>query len=626
MKRKLALASLVLLLAPVWAAAQERPLPLVARVGSAFPVPATGGNPTLEPSKRPGVGAESTLTLGIVVSQTGFDCGPLQGNGRTRETTGGDCGSPDQTRANNPIPGVTIIVENNPGGTLHRTTTDAEGRFTFRNLALGEYVLRFTQPGAAVTTGSSTRAGSAPWTPHVELTMEVTERGNVFRGKITEDQDPRPTDRACVTGRVTNASGGPETSCRADATLSDGSSVQEQSTRGHFRTRGRYAAATVRGLAVTARSNSSDVILQTRTNDEGEFAFRDLAPGEYVLAIAESGLTMDAGAASELRIVMSESGLASDPSDPSGNIYFIGTANGGVWKAPAGVTVELTREVTERGNTLYGRVSDNENPQDQLRTSNPISGVDIVVRKESPSPATTFQTTTDSGGAFSFANLAPGQYVLELVQSREIPGAELNLEVIAANNAPRSLDGSTIMYTGLELMWSPHVELKTQVTERGNILAGRVTNETTGKDCTGPPRTGLTLDAQQGNDQLRTGEPSRGTHVIIAQYSGIRFETTTDADGAFSFPNLAPGKYVLQFAQPATIPGAQWDLSVNENRIAIGGEGVQTWNPHVELRMKATQPGNVLTGRVTFEFDNNSDVARTTGRNCESVSRPRETR
>ena len=135
------------------------------------------------------------------------------------------------------------------------------------------------------------------------------------------------------------------------------------------------------------------------------------------------------------------------------------------------------------------------------------------------------------------------------------------------------------------------------------LLSGRVTNETTGKDCTGPPRTGLTLTAQQGNDLLRAGESIPGIDVVAKRNGRVMFKTTTDAAGAFSFRNFAPGEYVLEFAQPASGTPA---FGQAVTFVAL--------KPHVELTMEATRRGNVLTGRVTTEKLN---------ANCESVSRPR---
>lgn len=59
--------------------------------------------------------------------------------------------------ANNPIPGVDIIVQKKPGGQAMRATTDKEGKFVFASLAAGDYwlVVQQSQAKAAVNTTRS---------------------------------------------------------------------------------------------------------------------------------------------------------------------------------------------------------------------------------------------------------------------------------------------------------------------------------------------------------------------------------------------------------------------------------------------------------------------------------------
>ena len=47
-------------------------------------------------------------------------------------------------------------------------------------------------------------------------------------------------------------------------------------------------------------------------------------------------------------------------------------------------------------------------------TSNPIPGVDIIVRSDKGPPFQTARTTTDNAGNFSSANLEPGKHLLSV--------------------------------------------------------------------------------------------------------------------------------------------------------------------------------------------------------------------
>jgi len=61
---------------------------------------------------------------------------------------------------NDPIPGVDIIVEKNPGGTIVHIQTDANGTVTFRHLAPGKYVL--TIGGKSLVAAMDKLAPAAP--------------------------------------------------------------------------------------------------------------------------------------------------------------------------------------------------------------------------------------------------------------------------------------------------------------------------------------------------------------------------------------------------------------------------------------------------------------------------------
>src|SRR4030095_1589355 len=48
--------------------------------------------------------------------------------------------------------------------------------------------------------------------------------------------------------------------------------------------------AVVPKVTVTATNVATNIVTTTRTNDEGQYTFTALAPGEYVIEVAQSGL------------------------------------------------------------------------------------------------------------------------------------------------------------------------------------------------------------------------------------------------------------------------------------------------------------------------------------------------
>ena len=418
------------------------------------------------------------------------------------------------------------------------------------------------------------------------------------------------------------------------------------------------------GIDIIVRKKPGGTPSRTTTDAGGAFAFANLEPGEYELALGNGSSDPDAacGDAIHRRAAVTRNRVDGAPGqcarfvrgaqpiivsgiaqEPVTVIWYTGLEE--AWRPH----IEVTTEATASGNVLRGRISETAATErsagaggtevwldiDRVPTTrfddtdvvhvdrvwddtdivhvepgwaNPIPGIDVIVQKKPDGRP--LRTTTDAGGAFSFANLAPGRYLLELAQPREIPGARLKIYVTAVNDAPASMYDHTITYTGLEIAWSPHVNLNMEVTERGNVLAGRVTNDTTGRDCTSTPRTTLTQGDQGTQDQLRGG-PIPGVDVKL-KHGDRMFRATTDAHGALSFADLTLGQYVLELAQPASI--RETEFVVTENGFAINDKGVQkAWNPHVELKLVATERGNVLRGRIWNE---------TTGRDCSSGPRP----
>lgn len=50
--------------------------------------------------------------------------------------------------SNNPIPGIDVVVQKQPGGSIvARTTTDAKGEFTVKELPAGRYIIQVSGKG-----------------------------------------------------------------------------------------------------------------------------------------------------------------------------------------------------------------------------------------------------------------------------------------------------------------------------------------------------------------------------------------------------------------------------------------------------------------------------------------------
>jgi uncharacterized surface anchored protein len=142
----------------------------------------------------------------------------------------------------------------------------------------------------------------------------------------------------------------------------------------------------------------------------------------------------------------------------------------------------------------------------------------------------TLLATTDSTGAFSFTGLAAGAYVLSEVvpagytQTAPPAPGTFTVTLAAGQNPTGFLFGNRAAGTGLGLIsGTKYLDLNTN-----GIVDG--------------------ID-----------RPQEGIVFVLTDANGVTRQTTSAADGTFSFSNLPPGDYVLSEILPVnffqTFPG-----------------------------------------------------------------------
>jgi hypothetical protein len=277
------------------------------------------------------------------------------------------------------------------------------------------------------------------------------------------------------------------------------------------------------GAQVYIDSNNNGVFdagePQSITDSTGRYTLYNLAPGVPIV-VRETEPTP-----ANFRITHA----------PAGGFYTLTPTAGQVISASFGNTPTTP-------STIHGVVWNDLNANGNLDTGEPLlSGIQIYIdaNKNGVFDAGDTQSVTDANGAYSFPNLTVGTY-----QIRETLAAGSKI-----THAP-AVGFYTIALTGGQSVSASF----------GNVSPGRIY--------------GIAWKDLNGNGMLDIGEPGfPGVQVYLDINKDGTFDTgdilqTADANGKYSFDNLAPGNYVLREIVPSGYsvthaPAGYWALSLH---------------------------------------------------------------
>jgi hypothetical protein len=482
-----------------------------------------------------------------------------------------------------PLAGVTIVLTPAGGGTARTTVTDASGNFLFTGVAPGSYVLTEVVPtgfsetmpptdGIPVTLAAGgTSINNVFGNFHGILTGTVSGlKFNDLNGNGVRDAGEPGLSGVTITLSLTG------TTPRTVVTGSDGTfsftavpfgsySVSETVPAGFQQTAPAapgtltalvdFGHQTVAGLAFGNRAVPAiGSIAGTKFNDVNGNGTRD--PGEAGV----SGIT--------IRLTNSIGQVVSTTTDTSGNFSFTGLPagpyslsevlpSGSVQTLPgggAGIAITLTPGQNATG-FLFGNqvaapasiagVKFNDANGNRVRDAGETGMAGVSIQLKAPS-GQTLLATTDANGAFSFTGLAAGTYVLsEIVpagftQTAPPAPGTISVTVTAGQNATGFLFGNQV----------------TQGSGNGLVSGTKY----------------LDLDANGVLGGL--DRPQAGIVFVLTDANGVQRQTTSAADGTFSFSNLPPGNYVLSEILPAnffqTFPGTPTNPGTYKITLAPG--------------------------------------------------------
>ncbi len=249
------------------------------------------------------------------------------------------------------------------------------------------------------------------------------------------------------------------------------------------------------------------------------------------------------------------------PVDPGTYRVFVEARGFAVWHVPSPLAFEAgsTRDVEvvlDRGAVVRGRVVDAD-------TRAPIEGAVVLSETDAPSQIVPFDTDVEwmrdwlalarSGpdGRFEFPALSRGAHVLRATRVGFGAGWSQRLDLRDGSEAPAPVD--------VEIALAP-----------GGTVFGRVAHDD------GRPRAGAIVIASHMATDV--------SHSCLSYANAI-----TDADGAFSIVDLAPGMYVVLHA-PAPEESEAIDPLVIQVRVERGRA--------TEVHLPGRERGTRLTGRV----------------------------
>ncbi len=417
------------------------------------------------------------------------------------------------------ISGVTVTLLDALGNPVATTVTDANGYYSFNNLAPGTYAVQFSQPIGYIFSPNDqggSDAADSDVNPLTGITSNVTLVAGENNPTIDAGLYAQSPSKASLGDFVWN-----------DV---DNDGIQDATENG------------VPGVTVTLYAADGTTVISTTTTDAfGYYIFNDLTPGNYVVGFSN----YPAGyVASPQNMGNSYNNSDADPITGKTSVITL-LANTHNPTIDAGIH-NPTLPIGALGNYVWLDAD-----KDGIQDANEVGVAGVTVTLYDNSNVVLGTTTTDGQGFYIFNNLPAGDYK---VGFSDLPdGYTLTSQDIGANNGIDSDPNPATGLTGTITLGVGQVNL----TVDAGIHYGGGNNATASLgDIVWYD---LNLDGIQ--DAGEQGAP--GVTVTLYEADGITVirTTTTDALGNYLFTGLEPGGYVVGFSN---IPGGYTFSSANQ--------------------------------------------------------------
>jgi serine-aspartate repeat-containing protein C/D/E len=403
------------------------------------------------------------------------------------------------------LAGVTISLWKKVGGvwqnTGNTTQTNAQGEYRFGtnlNLMPGTYQVREVQPAGYFSVGAIPgRVSGTPTGSTVAGDPDVLTEIQIPLGdQHGVNYDFAEAQPASIRGRV-------------HLTDAEGNCFSEEALN-----------RPLAGVKITLKDAQGNVVAVTETNASGEYSFTNLLPGTYTIVEETPAGLLDGG--DHIGTIGGVKVGQKSANDTISNIVLLGGQDG------------VNYDFCEHEPAMVaGFVYYDKNNNGIFEANEAaIPGTTVILLDASGQQVA--QTVTDNFGAYKFTNLHAGNYTICEVQptgyidGKDTAGTISGTLVGTVNSAADKISSVNLLYgqSGINYNFG---ELKP------GSVAGRVWVDVD-EDCI--------FDASE--------QPLAGVTIQLLDVGGnVIKTTTTNAQGQYSFTDLAPGTYAVRELQPA---------------------------------------------------------------------------
>jgi choice-of-anchor A domain-containing protein len=215
--------------------------------------------------------------------------------------------------------------------------------------------------------------------------------------------------------------------------------------------------------------------------------------------------------------------------------------------------IYISSPTTCTPNLTLGNLVWLDTDNDGLKDANEqgLSGFTVKLYKDSnadnvPDGAAVATTTTNASGVYSFTGLSADKYIVAVVMPT---GYTVGTTIASSSNPNNDTDNDN---NGITLTSGEVRSNYITLTNGGEPTSG-ITNNTLDFGLKGTGSIGDFVWFDIDNDGIQeVGETGIANATVILTFpDGTTKTTTTDANGAYSFANLAPGTYSVAFTTPS---------------------------------------------------------------------------